>query len=985
MNIKLNTICFIILLFLVIGAVSAADNDNETLEKSIEQPDEDICQISAENIDALKASNENNEKLELCINSTDKLEKSIVYTSKLEKSQQTATSSAAKKKVSIKASDMKIYYKDGSKFTVTVKDSSKKVLKKVKVSFTINGKTYTKTTDSNGKASLTLNLNSGKYTIKTTFPGTSKYLSKIAKNTITVKSTLKSKDLAKFYKNNAAFYSTFYDKKGKVLKNTAVKFKINDKTYSVKTNKKGVANLNINLQPGKYSIYSINSKTSETIINSITIYSILYTADLTMDENDGSKFTVMVLNSNGKASANKIVTLKVNGKTYTPKSNTNGIATQVIDLPRGQYSITTEYEGLKNTNKITVYKGITHSSFSHIVQIPDYVNVTVPYAFHNSAYTIKTGNDGIIKLPKNDVFAIHVSETEHYVFSKLPLPEVDSYTLDYKTYLVPFDGSGIKSDYNKDNLKGDGILISKITNYTQIEFRSTTEYDSDLFGVMMNQHIDDIEIFTYVQNDRTKARILFYTGYFDEIGLRNNLGRLYDKNSYEIAFNNYMRLTNGNTDSIKFTKTGETVKYSNNTDYISSIISSEDINTKFIVNGIEELEKTETISYGHDELYQPLRGFEVLQSYAILNDIVTQETIDKWLEVSTGYLPIIGISTCYGMFLTGLETAWIADGIANAYSKEYNVTWDRTKTTTILGGINLDKTYIHILNADMGMSVSGNDNDNIRLFKLVNSLGLPELENIALSPISEVFSENSTNSLENILKNFSSISLIFEEDLALIQIENSTTSIILNQTTGVVNIILNDNGFFYKGATVKTTSDCCSCNQITTKIITRLKDPVLKTFVTNPITYSFVKNYGYEIGLMAHKTIPYVLSGIGIAAKGLAGLSYGILGFALKIQDIGTAYRSQQDKKDWHNLMDTVTFTRPGLFQQKKVYNIPNKSGGYDYVEVPIKKDFSLDRENAVYISNGNVKKLTKKETYNYFDDDYYSLYTMPPKYWKNS
>jgi hypothetical protein len=184
---------------------------------------------------------------------------------------------------------------------------------------------------------------------------------------------------------------------------------------------------------------------------------------------------------------------------------------------------------------------------------------------------------------------------------------------------------------------------------------------------------------------------------------------------------------------------------------------------------------------------------------------------------------------------------------------------------------------------------------------------------------------------------------------------------------------------------VKTTTDCCSCNQIPNNIIKKLADTAFRSFIANPLTYPYFKDSGYEFALMAHKTLPYVLSLIGSSAQGLGGLAYGILGFVLKIHDIGTAYRAQQDKNDWHKLMDTVTFTRPGIFQQKKVYNIPNSKGGYDYVEVPIKKDFSLDRENAVYISNGNVKKLTKKETYTYFDDDYYTLYTMPPKYWNSN
>ncbi len=759
---------------------------------------------------------------------------------------------------------------------------------------------------------------------------------------------------------------------------------MNGKQYTVKTNKKGVAKLDIDLKPGMYSISSINSKTSETASNTILIYSILQTSDLTMKEGDGSKFTVKVLNSNGKASPNKIVILKVNGKTYTPKSDSNGIATQIIDLPQGKYSITTEYEGLQNTNRLTVNEGEKHGSFSHISMIPDYVNVTVPYAFHNSAYTVKKGTDGIIKLPKNDVFAIHISETKHYLFSKTTLPNIDSHVLGYKTYLVPFDGSAIKSDYNKDNLKGDGILISKISDYTQIEFRSTTQLDSDMFGLLMNKYQDDIEIFTYIQNDMIKARIMFYTNYFEETGLRTNLGKLYDKNTYEINYNNYDQLTMNNADKIKFTNTGKTVEYSASKNQIMPSISKEDINTKLIVNGVEELEKREYISYGNSELYQPLRGFEVLQSFAIINKKVKQETVDKWLKVNSGYLSRIGIMNVYGMYLASLGTAWMADEIANAYSKEYDVTWDRDRTTTILGGINLDNTYIHILNADMGMKVNGKDSNKIKLFKLVNSLGLPELENIALSPVEELFIENSTNSLENIFQNFNSYSLIFNEDLALIQMENSTTNIILNQTTGVVNVIMKENGFYYKGATVKTTNDCCSCNQIGNNIVNKLSDTAFRLFITNPLTYPYFKNAGYELGLLAHKTLPYILSAAGASAQGAGGLAYGLLGFALKMQDIGTSYRSQQDKSDWHGLMDTITFTRPGLFQQKKVYNIPNGKGGYDYVEVPIKKDFSLDRENALYISKGNVKKLTKKETYKYFDDDYYSLYSMPPKYWKS-
>ena len=106
----------------------------------------------------------------------------------------------------------------------------------------------------------------------------------------------------------------------------------------------------------------------------------------------------------------------------------------------------------------------------------------------------------------------------------------------------------------------------------------------------------------------------------------------------------------------------------------------------------------------------------------------------------------------------------------------------------------------------------------------------------------------------------------------------------------------------------------------------------------------------------------------------------------LLVQTVGTTYRNNiADEKDWYSLMDTATFTRPGYLQNKKIYNIPNKNGGYDYVEVKINSDLTLDRTNAIYISNGKTKKLTKEETYTYFTDDYWTPISMPAKYWDKS
>ena len=984
MNIKINTICFIILLFLLIGVASATSNDNETLKQTIEQPDEDISQKSVDNYDTLKASNENNDKLELSLNTTEKLGKSLVDTGKLEKSKEVReTLKLSISKTSIKSSDMKIHYKDGSKFTVTLKDSSKKAVKKAKVSFTINEKTYTKTTDSKGKASLTLNLNSGKYTITTSFQGSSKYYASFVKNTITVKSTIKSKNLEKYYKNKAAFYSTFYDKKGKLLKDTAVKFKINSKTYSVKTNKKGVAKLSIDLKPGFYGIHSINSKTSETAFNIIKIYSLLETKDMTMNESDKSKFSVKLLNSNGKVSPNKIVTIKVNGKTYSPKSNTQGIASQVIDLPAGKYSITTEYEGLKNTNTLIVNKvlkadPIKKSEFVHTTVLPNYVNVTIPYAFHNSAYTLKIGTNGTVKMPKIEVFTVEIgSKIINLATGKTNVEDV--LTMEEKNYLIPSNGYGMMICENNERLPGEGIQITRTPTSTEISYKGLTKDNIELFGFYASKNTENSETFTYMINDKVVGKVTVRTHYFDEKGVKYSLAKLYNRVNTDF---NYYEITNHVKDPVIFTNTGKAVTYSYFTNYIAGYQTKEDMITKFTINGKEELEKVETISYGHADKYGNIGSFEVLQSYSIINKKITGKILEDWILKKSSYQNNIKSYTIYGMFLSGLETCWLSDETANTYAKEFNVNWERVDTSTILGGINLDETYLHILNADMGMKVEGNP-DNAGLFRLFNSLNLPNIEDYVLKQASSRYSINTSNSLNNVLysiaSNNYSISQI-GETIYLFGQDNS--AIILNTTSGLSNVILSTGKATYKGSSMNTREDSCSICNLANDITNGAKNTWNKfKSGINKISELFDKNH--PLSMLAYHGIK---TAAGALLTGVPKVALGLFNTMSMVQTAGVTYRTGiVDEKDWHSTMDTYTFTRAGYLQGKKVYNIPNKNGGYDYVEVGINKDLTLNRNDVKYISQGQTKKLTKQESYQYFSDEYWSPFSMPQKYWDQS
>ena len=611
----------------------------------------------------------------------------------------------------------------------------------------------------------------------------------------------------------------------------------------------------------------------------------------------------------------------------------------------------------------------------HSTIIPNYVNVTIPYAFHNSAYTVKIGANGTVKLPKIEVFTIEVgSKIFHFATGKTDAEDV--LTMKEQSYLVPFSGYGMMSSIDKDSLMDNGIMITRTPTYTQIDYQDMTNDNIELFGVYADKGLDNSETFTYLKNDKVMAKVNVKTYYFDETGVKYSLAKLYDRINADF---NYCEITNHITDPIVFTNTGKPVTYSYYTNYIAGYQTMEDIITKFYINGHEELEKVEQISYGQADKYRRTLGFEVLQSFSIINQKVTRNIMEAWLNKNSAYLSRFGVMNVYGMHLASLETAWLADEMADSYAKEFNVEWNREKTATILGGINLEDTYLHILNADMGMGISGNEK-NSELFRFINSLNLPNIEEYALEPVAARYLENATNSLDNVLS--SSNSSIVQLGELIYVFNNDDSAIILNTTNGLCNVILKHGNDVYKGSQVSTTCDCCSVGTIPQDIIKGLKE-LLKT--SSPASYLLTDHFKkmHPASVIAYNIVKYLLKS---TLTGVSALTNGLVSTMIFIQATGTTYREKMiDENDWHAVMDKVTFTRPGYLQSKKIYNIPNKNGGTDYIEVKINNDLSLDRNSAKYISEGKTKQLTKEETYQYFCEDYWTPFSMPTKYWDKS
>ena len=143
------------------------------------------------------------------------------------------------------------YYKNDSQYIVKIIKSDGTAAKAgEKVTFNINGVFYERYTNETGHVKLNINLEPGEYIITADYEGCQ------VSNTIKVLPILKAKDLTKKHGTTQAFETQLLNGEGKAQSNTKVTFNINGVFYERITNEKGIAKLNINLMPGKYTITS---------------------------------------------------------------------------------------------------------------------------------------------------------------------------------------------------------------------------------------------------------------------------------------------------------------------------------------------------------------------------------------------------------------------------------------------------------------------------------------------------------------------------------------------------------------------------------------------------------------------------------------------------------------------------------------------------------------------------------------------------------
>ncbi|WP_407414459.1 Ig-like domain-containing protein, partial [Methanobrevibacter sp.] len=244
---------------------------------------------------------------------------------------------------------------DGEEGTiyVTLTDESGYGIAERNITITINNEKYIKTTDNSGTASLTLTLPIGNYTI------TSQFEEKIVTNTFTVLKNINLTsvgDLEVYDNETFQYYVKLTDGRNNNIKDAEITFEINGQTYTNKTNENGIARIFLTLNQGNYTI-TVSYKT-ESVTNKINVREndnyTLTAGDLEMYYRDGSSFNVTLKDGNGNPLSGRIITFAINNITYPRTTNNNGVASLLINLGSGKYTIKTTYIDTSISNIITV-------------------------------------------------------------------------------------------------------------------------------------------------------------------------------------------------------------------------------------------------------------------------------------------------------------------------------------------------------------------------------------------------------------------------------------------------------------------------------------------------------------------------------------------------------------------------------------------------------------------------------------------------------
>ena len=169
--------------------------------------------------------------------------------------------------------------------------------------------------------------------------------------------SLSGNDVSMYYKGTANYEVTLF-KNDVPVSGASIIIKINGATFNRTTDSIGKVSIPLDLNTGSYMVSAIFGD-SASIDNNIDVLPVINAHDVVKTYKSSKKFTATFLDSNGNLLKNTNVKFQIKGKTYTKKTNANGVASLDLDLNVGQYTVLSIHpNGYTSSNTVVVKHSI---------------------------------------------------------------------------------------------------------------------------------------------------------------------------------------------------------------------------------------------------------------------------------------------------------------------------------------------------------------------------------------------------------------------------------------------------------------------------------------------------------------------------------------------------------------------------------------------------------------------------------------------------
>ena len=231
------------------------------------------------------------------------------------------------------------------------------------------------------------NLTNGNYDYTLVYSGDDKYAPFTRYGTLNINriiDTVLSQDMIVDYDENYDFKATFLNSDGSPLSNSYIVFKVNNDEYPIKTDSNGLAVLNIGLKRGTYNITSINTRTDETKVNTLTIVggpepiknTTITASDINMTYGDEAYLVATLKDINGEKLIGMELIIAINGQTIKKSTDDNAQVKLLINLTPNTYPAVISFRGNAEYGNSTKNVTIIVNKMESEIVIPPLDNIS---------------------------------------------------------------------------------------------------------------------------------------------------------------------------------------------------------------------------------------------------------------------------------------------------------------------------------------------------------------------------------------------------------------------------------------------------------------------------------------------------------------------------------------------------------------------------------------------------------------------------------